>query len=52
VSCFWDSTPRPAPQRVLPDGAMDTTFYGTRETVVIDPEGGVIIFAEKQAAKK
>ncbi|HEY6557421.1 MAG TPA: AraC family transcriptional regulator [Polyangiaceae bacterium] len=26
VSCFWDSTPRPAPQRVLPDGAMDVLY--------------------------
>jgi hypothetical protein len=26
-----------------------TTFYGTRETVVVDPQGGVIIFAEHRA---
>ena len=24
-----------------------TTFYGTRETVVVDPQGTIIIFAEK-----
>lgn len=29
-----------------------TTFYGTRETVVVDPQGGIIIFAEQHAAKK
>jgi catechol 2,3-dioxygenase-like lactoylglutathione lyase family enzyme len=32
--------------------AERTTFYGTRETVVVDPQGGVIIFAEHQAATK
>lgn len=24
-----------------------TTFYGARETVVVDPEGAIVIFAEK-----
>jgi hypothetical protein len=27
--------------------AERTTFYGTRETVVVDPQGTVVIFAEK-----
>jgi uncharacterized glyoxalase superfamily protein PhnB len=27
--------------------AERTTFYGMRETVVVDPQGGVVIFAEK-----
>jgi hypothetical protein len=24
-----------------------TTFYGMRETVVVDPQGAIVIFAEK-----
>ncbi|HEY6557422.1 MAG TPA: hypothetical protein VI072_09115 [Polyangiaceae bacterium] len=29
-----------------------TTFYGMRETVVVDPQGAIVIFAEKHAAKQ
>lgn len=44
VSCFWDSTPRPAPHRVLPDGAMDVLYVlGTARSQVIGTMSRAIV---------
>jgi AraC-like DNA-binding protein len=44
VSCFWDSTPRPAPHRVLPDGAMDVLYVlGAAHSQVIGTMSRAIV---------